>query len=60
MVRSPKMAVLLLFVHPLADQCLLHLYFIHMAELPTCPRHQWVIVHVKGAVRDVPLCCLPW
>ena len=35
MVRPLKMAVLLLSVHPLPDQCLLHLYPMHMTDLPT-------------------------
>ena len=30
-----KMAVLLLSVHPLLDQCLLHLYPTHMTDFPT-------------------------
>ena len=32
---SLKMAVLLLCVHPLLDQCLLHLYPTHMTDFPT-------------------------
>ena len=35
MVRPLKMAVLLLSVHPLLDQCLLHLHPTHMTDLPT-------------------------
>ena len=35
MVRPLKMAVPLLSVHPLLDQCLLHLYPTHMTDLPT-------------------------
>ena len=34
MVSSFKMVVLLLSVHPLLDQYLLHLYFTHMTDLP--------------------------
>ena len=34
MVTPLKMAVLLLSVHPLPDQCLLHLYLTHMTDLP--------------------------
>ena len=35
MVRPLKMAVLLLSVHPLLDQRLLHLHPTHMTDLPT-------------------------
>ena len=35
MVRPLKMAVLLLYVHPLPDQCLLHLYLTHLTDLLT-------------------------
>ena len=35
MVRPLKMAVLLLSVHPLPDQCLLHLHPKHMTDLLT-------------------------
>ena len=35
MVRPRKVAVPLLSVHPLHDQCLLHLYPTHMTDLPT-------------------------
>ena len=35
MVKPLKMAVPLLSVHPLLDQCLLHLYPTHMTDLPT-------------------------
>ena len=35
MVRPLKMAVLLLSVHFLPDQCLLYLYLMHMTDLPT-------------------------
>ena len=34
MVKPLKMAVLLLSVHPLPNQCLLHLYPTHMTDLP--------------------------
>ena len=34
MVRPVKMAVFLLSVHPLPDQCLLHLHPTHMPDLP--------------------------
>ena len=34
MIRPPKMAVLLLSVHPLLDQCLLPLHPTHMPDLP--------------------------
>ena len=33
MLRPPNMAVLLLSVHPLLDQCLLHLYPAYMTDL---------------------------
>ena len=35
MVRPLKIALLLLSVHPLPDQCLLHLYSTHWTDLPT-------------------------
>ena len=35
MVRSPRMAVLLLIVHPLIDQDLLLLHPAHMIDFPT-------------------------
>ena len=61
MVRPLQMAVLLLSVHPLHDQCLLCLYLTHKTDLPTTrPRPQLVIVLTKGAVRGVPLCWFPW
>ena len=60
MVRTLKMAVLLLSVHPLLDQCLLLLYLTHLTDLPICPRPQLVIVFIKGAVRDVPIYWFPW
>ena len=45
MMRPPKVAVLLLSVPPLLDQCLFHLHPIHMTDLPTyLPRPQLVIV----------------
>ena len=34
MVRPPKMAVLLLSVHPLLDQYLFHLHPTHISDLP--------------------------
>ena len=34
MVKPLKMAVLLFSVHPLLDQCLLHLHPTHMTDLP--------------------------
>lgn len=45
MVRPFNIAVLLLSVHPLLDQWLLHLYTIHMTDLPTyLPQTQLVII----------------
>lgn len=35
MIRPPKMAVLLLSVHPLFNQCLLHLHPPYMTDLPS-------------------------
>ena len=35
LIGPPKMAVLLLYVHLLLDQHLLHLHSIHMTDLPT-------------------------
>ena len=63
MVRPLKMTVLLLSVHPLPNQCLLHLHPIHMTDLPA-NLPQLVIVLIKGAVRGVirgmPLYWFPW
>ena len=39
MIRPPKMAILLLSVHPLLDQCLLHLHPTHLTELPKYSSH---------------------
>ena len=50
MVRALKMAVLLLSVHPLPGQCLLHLYPTRMTDLPTLfSPPQLMIVLIKGA-----------
>ena len=50
MIRPLKMAILLLSVHPLQDQCLLHLHTTHLTDLPTyLPQAQLVIVLMKGA-----------
>ena len=35
MIRPLNMAAVLLSVHPLLDQCLVHLYPTHMTDLPT-------------------------
>ena len=51
------MAVLLLSVHPLPNECLLHLHPNHMTHLPTyLPPPQLVTVLIKGALRGVTLC----
>ena len=61
MVRPLEMAVLLLSVHPLPHQGLLHLHPTHMTTfLSTCPRPQLVIVLIKGVVRGLPLSWFPW
>ena len=61
MVGPLKVAVLLLSVHPLLDQCLLYLYPTHMTDLPTyLPLPQLVIVLIKGVVSGVLLCWFPW
>ena len=39
MVRPPQMTVLLLSVHPLLDQCLLHLHLTYLSDLPTYLSH---------------------
>ena len=55
------MVVLLLSVHPLLDQCLLHLLLLTgLTFLTTCPRPQLVISLIKEAVSGVPLCWFPW
>ena len=45
MVRPSKMAVLLLSVHPLLNQCLIYLYPTHLTDLPTylpqVPANDW-------------------
>ena len=56
MVRPLRMAVLLLSIHHLLDQHLLHPHSIHMPDLPT----MLMIVLTKVAVKDVPLCRFPW
>ena len=60
MVRPLQVAVLLLSVHPLPDQCLLHLHPMQVTDFPsTCPGPQLVIVFIKGAVRGVLLYWFP-
>lgn len=55
--RSFKVAVLLLSIQPLLDQCLLHLHPTHRADLPTyLPLPQLI----KGVVRGQCLCWFPW
>ena len=55
MVRPLKMAVLLLSVHPLPDQCLFHLNLTHMTDLPLfLPQAPAGAVLIKGVVRGVP------
>ena len=45
MIRPPKSTALLLSVHPLFGQCLLHLQPTHKTHLPEClPSHQLVII----------------
>ena len=52
MVRPLNMAILLLSVHPLLSQCLLHLHPMHMADLPmNLPQAQLVIVLIKGVAE---------
>ena len=59
MVRPLKMAVLLLCVHPLPDQCQLHLHPSHMTDLPTyLPQAQLVTVLIKGEGRAALLVSL--
>ena len=45
MIRPSKMAILLLSVHPLLNQCLLHLHATHLTNLPTylpqTPANDW-------------------
>ena len=61
MVRPLKIAFLLLSVPPQLDQCLLHLYPLHMNDLPTYPAQaQLVIILIKGAVWGMGLCWFPW
>ena len=56
-IVSPlKMAVLLLSVHLLLNQCLFHLHPTQMTDLPTyCPSSQLVIVLNKGDEGCAPL-----
>ena len=61
MVRPLKTAVLLLSVHSLLDQCLLHLPPTHIPDLPThLSPPQVVIALIKRVVRDMPYCWFPW
>lgn len=51
MVRSIKMAFVLLSVPPQLDQCLLDLHPLHMNDLPTYPpQAQLVIILIKAVV----------
>ena len=56
MVRPYKVAVFLLSVPLLPEQCLLHLHSVHMADLPMyLPQAQLVIVYQRGSEGPVPL-----
>lgn len=61
MVRSIKMAFVLLSVPPQLDQCLLDLHPLHMNDLPTYPpQAQLVIILIKAVVWGLALCWFPW
>ena len=52
MIKPLKMAILLLSVHPLLNQCLLHLHPTYMTDLPTyLPPSQLVIVLLFSSER---------
>lgn len=56
MVRPLKIAVHLLSVHPLLNQCRLHQNPTHMTDLPTYLSLIWLVtVLIKGVMRAVPL-----
>ena len=50
-VRPLKVAVLLVSVNPVPDQCLLHLHSTHLSDLPAC--FQLVTVLIRGVVSLV-------
>ena len=54
-IRTPKMAILLLSVHPLTNQCLLHLHLLMwLTFLHTCPRVQ--LMTVLALDQNPPWC----
>ena len=56
-----KLAVLWLSVHPLPDQCMLHLYLTHMTDFPVyLPQAPAGDCSYQRVVRGVPLCWFPW
>lgn len=69
-VRPLKMAVFLLFAHPLLDQGLFHLYPVHRTDVPTYlpqapgPRPQaQLMMYTRGCQRGPKGCALllvPW
>lgn len=63
MFRPLELALLLLSVHLLLNQCLLHPYLTHGTHLPVylcvCLRPQLLIVLIKGAVGSVPFAGFP-
>ena len=71
MVRPLKMAIFLLSVHTLLDQCLLNLHPTCITDFPTHLMHVpasdgfrlksgFSTMIVKGAMRHVPTCWFPW
>ena len=47
------MTVLLLSIHPMQDQCLFHLHYIHMTDLPAyLPQASATLI--KEVVRGMP------
>lgn len=61
MVRPLKVVVLLLSVHSLPDQCLLHQLPTHMTDLLTyLPQAPAGDCSYQRVVRGVPLCWFPW
>ena len=54
MVRSLKMTVLLLSIHPLHGQCLIHLHPTHLHFLFLAPVTRWWLFLSKGQWRQCP------
>lgn len=59
--KPPKMAILLLSVHPLLNHCLLYPHSPHRTDLPTClPQAPASAGSHQRGNEGLPLCWVPW